>query len=82
MAKKHAKTPPLSGTLTVKNKSVDTGKVTYEEIDLSSLTVREVREKIKQAYGIDISRADVRRLLKEQTVNLDVLYPERPAPKA
>lgn len=73
----------MAKTLTVKATSKITGEVTEEVIDLSSLTVPELREKVKSAYGVDLSRADARRLQRGETVKIpDVLFPETPVPKA
>jgi len=69
-------------TLAVKEISKITGEEIEKEIDLSSLTVPELRQKVKEAYGVDLSRADARRLQRGETVSIkDVLFPERPAPK-
>ena len=72
----------MGKTITITSTSKITGEVTEEELDLSSLTVPELRQKVKEAYGVDLSRADARRLQRGETVSIkDVLFPERPAPK-
>lgn len=70
MAKKRSKKP--SGTLTVRDRSLSTGEVIEKEFDLSELSVAELRRKMKEIYGVDLSRADARRLQKMQTVNIRV----------
>lgn len=73
----------MAKTLTVKSTSQTTGEVVEEELDLSSLTVPELRKKMKDAYGVDLSRADAKRLLKGETVKIpDVIFPFSSVPKA
>lgn len=73
----------MGKTLTVKETSKITGEVIEKEIDLSSLTVPELRKKMKDVYDVDLSRADAKRLLRGEGVSIkDVLFPERPAPRA
>jgi len=72
----------MAKTLTVTETSKITGQVKEIDIDLGSLTVPELRQKVKEAYGVDLSRADARRLQRGEEVSIrDVLFPERPAPK-
>jgi len=76
MVKKRNKKPWLGGSLQVKATSQITGEVTEEEFDLCSLTVPELRKKMKDIYGVDLSRADAKRLLAGGTVKIpDVLNP-------
>ncbi|MCL4244005.1 MAG: hypothetical protein KJ002_02585 [Candidatus Dadabacteria bacterium] len=72
----------MAKTLTVKETSKITGEVIEKEIDLSSLTVPELRAKFKAAYGVDLSRANAKRLLNGEEIRIkNVIFPERPAPK-
>lgn len=72
----------MAKTLTVTEVSKITGEKIEREIDLGSLTVPELRKKFKAAYGVDLSRADAKRLLRGEGVSIkDVIFPERPAPK-
>lgn len=67
---KNKRSKPESWTLTVTERSPSTGKEEVREFKITGeLSTAEIRKKVKDAYGVDLSRADVRRLQKLQTVN-------------